>query len=41
MKHEESSPLLGFRSVDHTIDDDDDDKKVFGCDDYGWQCMLV
>ena len=27
MKHEESSPLLGFRSVDNTIDDDDDDDK--------------
>ena len=30
MKHEETSPLLGFHSVDHTVDDDDDDddKKV-------------
>ena len=26
MKYEENSPLLGFRSVDHSTDDDDDKK---------------
>ena len=46
MKHEENSPLLGFRSVDHSTDDDDDKKDKRSWKWSRWQsltsvCMYV